>query len=267
MTDRQHRPNPVELNTRTTLRAPAFQALLIQCAAFLLTLLIVAGVAEATDAPVPIALAALLQGGLAATMSYWRRLARWWLFIQFLFPAAIVATQLLHLPPTLYLAAFVLLLGLYWTTFRTQVPFYPSRPAAWNAVAALLPQERPVKFIDIGSGIGGLVLNLAGRRPDSEFFGIELAPLAWLVSSLRARIGGGRGHFIRGDYTRLDLAQYDVVFAYLSPAAMPDLWRKANAEMRPGSLLLSYEFQIPTVPPQSVTQPASGGPALYGWHM
>lgn len=267
MTDRQRRSHPVDLNTQSTLRAPAFQALLIQCASFLLILLIMAGVAATIDTPVPIALAALLQGGLAAMMSYWRGLARWWLFIQFLFPAAIVAAQLLHLPPTLYLAAFVFLLGLYWTTFRTQVPFYPSRPATWNAVAALLPQDRPVKFIDIGSGIGGLVLNLAGQRRDSEFIGIELAPLAWLISSLRARIGGGRGHFIRGDYTHLDLAQYDAVFAYLSPAAMPDLWRKANAEMRPGSLLLSYEFPIPSVPPQIVTQPVSDGPALYGWHM
>ena len=267
MTDRQRRENTVGLNTQSALRAPAFEALLIQCASFLILLLIVIGVAATIETSVPTALAALLQGGLAAMMSYWRGLARWWLFIQFLFPATIVATQLLHLPPTLYLVAFVFLLGLYWTTFRTQVPFYPSRPATWDAVSALLPQDRPVKFIDIGSGIGGLVLNLAGRRRDSDFIGIELAPLAWLISSLRARIGGSRGHFMRGDYTRLDLAQYDVVFAYLSPAAMPDLWRKANAEMRPGSLLLSYEFSIPAVPPQIATQPVSDGPSLYGWHM
>jgi hypothetical protein len=226
-----------------------------------------AGIAARIDTTAPVALAALLQGGLAAMMSYWRGLARWWLFIQLLFPVAIVATQLLQLPPTLYLAAFVFLLGLYWTTFRTQVPFYPSRPAAWSAVATLLPQDRPVKFIDIGSGIGGLVLNLAGRRPDSEFVGIELAPLAWLISSLRAHIGGSRGHFVRGDYTHLDLAQYDVVFAYLSPAAMPDLWHKASAEMRPGSLLLSYEFSIPAMSPQIAAQSVSDGPVLYGWHM
>jgi len=246
---------------------PAVQALLIQGISLLVILLITAGIAAAVDISPPVALAVLLQGSLAAVLSYWRGLARWWLFIQFLFPVAAVAMQLLHLPPVLYLAAFLLLLGLYWTTFRTQVPFYPSSLAAWNAVAALLPQERTIRFVDIGSGIGGLVLNLAGQRPDSEFIGIELAPLAWLISWLRARIGGSRGRFIRGDYARLDLAQYDVVFAYLSPVAMPDLWRKARAEMRPGTLLLSYEFIIPDASPQIATFPASEGPALYGWHM
>jgi len=246
---------------------PAVQALLIQGISLLVILLITAGIAAAVDISPPVALTALLQGSLAAMLSYWRGLARWWLLIQFLFPVAAVAMQLLHLPPVLYLAAFLLLLGLYWTTFRTQVPFYPSNLAAWNAVAAVLPQERAIRFVDVGSGIGGLVLNLAWQRPDSEFIGIELAPLAWLISWLRARLGGSRGRFVRGDYARLDFAQYDVVFAYLSPVAMPDLWRKARAEMRPGTLLLSYEFIIPDVPPQIATFPASDGPVLYGWHM
>lgn len=265
--NRQRRANTVKPNTKSALRAPAVQALIIQCVSLLIVFLIMTGVAETVDSSLPIALAALLQGGLAAVMSHWRGLAHWWLFIQFLFPAAVVAMQLLHLPPALYLAAFVFLLGLYWSTFRTQVPFYPSNPATWKAVAELLPQERTVKFVDIGSGLGGLVLNLAGRRPDSEFVGIELAPLAWLVSLLRARFSSSRGRFVRGDYTRLDFAHYDVVFAYLSPVAMPDLWHKAQKEMRPGTLLLSYEFAIPGASSQIVTLPDPDGPTLYGWRM
>ena len=264
--DRQRRTNTVR-NTQSAPRAPAFQALLIQCASFLIVLLSTAGLEAVVDISLPIALAALLQGGLAAMMSHWRGLARWWLSIQFLFPAAAVAMQMLHLPPTLFLVAFVFLLGLYWTTFRTQVPFYPSNRATWNAVEALLPCEHAVKFMDIGSGIGGLVLNLAARRPDSDFVGIELAPLTWFISLLRAHIGRSRGRFVRGDYLHLDFAQYDVVFAYLSPAAMPALWQKARAQMRPGTLLLSYEFAIPAAPPQIAMLPEPEGPTLYGWRM
>ena len=48
------------------------------------------------------------------------------------------------------------------------------------------PSDRPVRAVDIGSGLGGLVLELARRRPDSVFMGIELAPLPWLLSWLRA---------------------------------------------------------------------------------
>jgi hypothetical protein len=63
------------------------------------------------------------------------------------------------------------------------------------------------------------------------------------------------------------LSDYDVVFAFLSPAAMPALWRKASAEMRPGTLLLSYEFSIPGTTPHIIDHPVENGPALYGWYM
>jgi SAM-dependent methyltransferase len=170
------------------------------------------------------------------------------------------------LPSSLFLAGFVALLLVYWSTFRTQVPYYPSGKRAWDAVAGLLPAGRPVYVVDIGSGLGGLVLDLARRRPESTFAGIELAPLPWLVSWLRARLAGNNVRFVRGDYEQLDLGDYDVVFAYLSPAAMGALWRKAGAEMRPGALLLSYEFGISAKPPDLTIVPTGRGPSLYGWH-
>jgi hypothetical protein len=56
------------------------------------------------------------------------------------------------------------------------------------------------------------------------------------------------------------------VFAYLSPAAMGALWRKASAEMRPGSILLSYEFAIADKAADLVITPTGRGPVLYCWH-
>ena len=50
-----------------------------------------------------------------------------------------------------------------------------------------------------------------------------------------------------GDFWSTDLARYDVVYAYLSPAAMPRLWEKARREMRPGSLFVSNGFAVPGV--------------------
>lgn len=244
-------------------KAPAVTALLIQLACLPasyvgLRLLLAAGV------DIDYAGAALLQGALAAVIALWRQLARWWLAIELLFPLALLGTLGLQLPPSLFFVLFVLFVLVFWSTFRTQVPYYPSGPRAWNAVAALLPAQ-PLRFIDIGSGLGGLVLALAARRPDSTFCGIELAPLPWLASRLRT-VRRSNARFLRGDYDRLDFAQFDVVFAYLSPAVMTALYRKASAEMRPGSLLLSYEFCIDTKPPSLTVQPQGGGPLLYGWH-
>jgi len=211
-------------------------------------------------------LVALLQGGFACALCWWRKLAPWWLAIELLFAPALLAGASLHLPPAVFLAGFVALLLIYWSTFRTQVPYFPSGKRAWDAVADLLPSGRALDVIDIGSGLGGLALDLARRRPDARFVGIELAPLPWLVSRLRAALAGDNVRFVRGDYEQLDLGYYDVVFAYLSPAAMDALWRKAGAEMRAGALLLSYEFGIGAKPPDMTIMPAGRGPSLYGWH-
>lgn len=250
---------------RPLLGAPAVQALLIQLLSLLLVLAIARGPAAWAGIQMTVGAAALLQGVLAAGMSRWRALAIWWWPIQLFFPIALLALRALHLPSWLFLAAFFFLLALFWTSFRTQVPFYPSRRAVWRAVAAQLPQGRPVRFIDLGSGFGGLALHLAARRPESVFSGVELAPLPWLVSAVRAHLARSPVRFLRGDYERLGLGDYDVVFAYLSPAAMPALWRKARAEMRAGALLLSYEFPIPGATPDDVSHPVEGGPALYAW--
>jgi predicted O-methyltransferase YrrM len=120
------------------------------------------------------------------------------------------------------------------------------------------------------SGFGGLALFLARLRPDSRITGIEIAPLPWAVSAVRAAWrslrGEGGAHFVRGDYRRLNFAEYDVIFAYLSPAAMPALWLQASLQMRPGTLLLSYEFEIPGRAPD-FTLVTGSGRSLYGWRL
>jgi SAM-dependent methyltransferase len=259
-----HLPS-LRLPSLRLLRAPAVRALLCQCAAFPLTLLAVFLLARAGAQPSYLA-AALLQGGFAALLTWRWRLAWWWIAIGLLFPAALYGARGLQLPPWLFLSVFLFMLVLYWSTFRTQVPYYPSGKTAWAAVAGQLPQDRPLAFIDIGSGLGGLVLDLARRRPDAQATGIELAPLPWLASYLRARMQGSRARFIRGDYEALDFGQYDAVFAYLSPAAMTALWRKARREMRPGSMLMSYEFAIQEAPPGDALFLQDTGRTLYIWH-
>jgi SAM-dependent methyltransferase len=266
--DRSVSEDNAELSGRKPwFRLPAVQALLMQCVALLIVLLIIVAVFFVTGFKLSFIDAVLIQGACAAALSRWRQLASWWLPMQFIFPPALLAAWMLHLPSGIYLFAFLIFLAVYWTTFRTQVPFYPSNPVVWTAVAGLFPQSRTIRFIDIGSGFGGLVLHLARLRGESKVIGIELAPLPWAASRVRAAFRRSAGTFIRGDYDHLDLGDFDVVFGYLSPAAMPALWNKACAEMRPGTLLLSYEFAIPGVQSQITNILTPNGAILYGWNM
>ena len=263
----ERRPGARSVEVSAILRVPAVQALGLQFAALLIVFLMAFVLETVANFSISILIASLAQGAIAAALSFSRKLAPWWLAIQFFFPVVLLLCLSWRLPPALFLAAFLFSLFLYWSTFRTQVPFYPSRLSTWQAVDKVLPAKRDIKIIDIGSGFGGLILHLARQRSSGHFIGIEIAPLPWVVSALRARLAGGLARFQRGDYRALDFAEYDVVFAYLSPVAMPALWEKAHAEMRSGSLLISYEFPIPGVPAHTIVSPDKGGPALHIWQI
>ncbi|MDR2030960.1 MAG: class I SAM-dependent methyltransferase, partial [Azoarcus sp.] len=117
----------------------------------------------------------LIQAAAAATLAAALRSARWWLPIHLAFTPLALAARALALPPGAWLAAFIALALIYWSSFRTQAPlFLTNRPTA-SAVAALLPPG-PAAALDIGCGIGTLLAALAPRRADLRLTGIETAP-------------------------------------------------------------------------------------------
>jgi len=191
-------------------------------------------------------------------LSHVAGLARWWLVIQLLFAPALVLMLAVEIPPVVFLAAFLVMLAMYWSTFRTQVPLYLSSDKVWRALEDLLPEQKTgsaFSFIDLGSGLGGVLTHLARVCPDGHYSGVESAPLPLLWSWLRIKLGGYRNCEVHwGSLWDCDLTQYDVVFAYLSPVPMERLWRKARAEMRPGTVFISSTFAVPEQAPHQTVQ-------------
>ncbi len=262
---------PATLHTLLEKLPPSVIALLLQFAAFALALL---GV-RLLDFQPDLLTFALLCGLLAASFSHLAGLARWWLAIQLGFAPALVLMLTLNIPPGYFLAAFLLMLAVYWSTFRTQVPLYLSSNKVWHALEGLLPSPSAgvsFRFIDLGSGLGGVLTHLARVRPDGHYTGVEAAPLPLLWSWLRIRpyrnCAVHWGSIWDDKLPACNLARYDVVFAYLSPVPMERLWHKARAEMRPGTVLVSSTFAIPGhVPNERITVDDLHHSTLLVWRM
>ena len=206
------------------------------------------GLAAGTDIRPPLMALLALQGIGAAVLGTRIGLARWWIPIQFVLPSALAVAWLWQVPEWILLAAFVLLVLVFWNSARGGVPLYLSNPRTRAALAELLPkkQETEIRFADLGCGLGGPVLDLARRRPDGYFTGIESAPLPFALAWLRLRFAGLENvKLLFGDYRSHGLGEYDVVYAFLSPVPMPDLFDKAKHEMKSGSLLISNTFDVP----------------------
>lgn len=246
----------------------SLQSFIIQCAALLLVALLGVLFQFLFLLHAGLWQLALAQGVIAAGLSWLWRQPVWWQPLHLGFFPVILLAQQLNLPAWFYLAAFLLLVLFYWSSFRTRVPLYLSDRKAWDALIPLLPQTTPFRFIDIGSGFGGVPFYLESRFPQACFFGTEIAPAPWLISRMRAWIKRSRVTFLRRDYAALDLAEFEVVFAFLSPAAMPGVWQQAQRQMRSNSLLISLSFDVPSRQPDHVITLAEGARhTLYAWRM
>lgn len=206
---------------------------------------------------------ACVQAVLAASTSLLLRSPRWWVSVHLGFMPAVALALAAQLPAWLYGAGFVALVGLYWTTFRTQVPLFLSNRVTVHRLAQWLPDDKPLAVLDVGSGTGSFVHVLALLRPDWSIRGIESAPIPFLLSRLRTR-HNSNAEVLRGDFWRHSLAEYDVVYAFLSPVPMPDIWRKVRRELRPGAWLVSNSFPVPGVEPSArVTIDDARGTTLF----
>ncbi|PAS99343.1 MAG: hypothetical protein BSR46_08640 [Candidatus Dactylopiibacterium carminicum] len=187
---------------------------------------------------------AIAQAVLAAILSRLFSMPRWWQFIHLEFVPAIVLALQLALPPWLYAAGFLLLALVYWSSFRTRVPLFLSNRITVHRLAAWLPDTPNLRVLDLGSGTGSFVRRLARLRPDWQIDGAETAPAPWLLSRWLAH-RQPNAQLVRQDFWQLDLGDYDLIYAFLSPAPMTALWQKASREMKPGALLISNSFPVP----------------------
>lgn len=221
-----------------------------------LAALLVFGLAPVLDLPRlgPLLLAGSV-GGIAALLTLPLGLPRWWLPLQLLFAPALVLASRLELPPLAWGGAFLLTLLLLGNSLRDRVPLYLSSGQVWRRVAALLPEAGSPRFADLGCGTGAGLAAVSGARPEAVCVGVETSPLLWLLCRLRLA-ARRRCRALLLSLWRLDLGDFDLVYAFLSPAPMPALWSKARDEMRPGSLLVSNSFPVPEVEPTEVIEVA-----------
>lgn len=223
---------------------PALGALLAHLPGIMLSLALVAA-----GSTLPAWLLALGIGASAAALAAWWRLPVWWLAINLLFAPALWGATRADLDPNWFLAGFLLLALTSLGAIRHRVPLYLSSARAAEALAHRLPHGSTL--VDLGCGFGGPLARVARLRPDVRLVGVESAPLNWLLAKLRL---GGRARVRLADLWSTSLADADVVYAYLSPAAMPRLWLKATSEMRPGSLLVSNSFTVPGATPDEIVE-------------
>lgn len=248
-------------------RFPILRALLCQLLS-LGAIFLAARLAAQWGTPLNPGIAVALQSAGAAGLGYLLGLRQWWLVVNLAFGPLALLLMNFNVPPWVYLGALVLLALLYSNSITRGVPLYLSGQSTLARLRERIARHQSAgRIIDLGCGLGSAVSFLARSFRGATVVGIENAPLAYLIARLRS-IAHPNATVRFGSIWEMRWDDYDVVYCFLSPVPMPDVWKKARAEMKPGSLLISNTFVIPGIPPHEVIDMADWRSSkIYIWKL
>ena len=151
------------------------------------------------------------------------------------------------------IAAFVIVYGLWiFVPFLFGLPWYPTR-AARIRKALQLAQVRPGEVVyDLGAG-DGRVLIMAAREFGARAVGIEISPIHCLVAWLAARSNkvADRVSIRMGNFYKANLADADVVFAYMTSQEAPRIQPALEKQLRPGARVVTISFDFDSWQPDN----------------
>ena len=180
------------------------------------------------------------------------KLPKWFFAISILFPIFIyISFHYFSLSQSFYGILFFFFALTFSHTLKERVPLYLTNNQTHLALKAILENEKAKTFLDLGSGLGGVVRAMSSDQIKSE--GVESAPLLWIVSSLLSVITF-KGKIWRKNIWKTNLSQFDVVYAFLSPAIMTKLYQKVKGEMPKGSLFITNSFVVEDFKPSKIIE-------------
>ena len=124
-----------------------------------------------------------------------------------------------------------------------------------SAFMDAVPMRPGQLLVDIGCG-DGRVLRKVRNRYGARAIGYEVNLLAYLKARLQCF--GLKDVAVKWrNFWTADLSGADVVFCYLFPDVMRDLAVKLKADLKPGAVIVSCNFDLPGFTPEQILRPGN----------
>lgn len=138
-----------------------------------------------------------------------------------------------------WLAPLALLLLAYPRRAWRDAPVFPTPRGALIELTQHVRLPPGARVLDAGCGMGDGLIELHRALPQARLEGVEWSALWRAVSAWRCPWATVR----RGDMWADDWSAFELVYLFQRPETMPRAMDKARREMRPGTWLVSLEFE------------------------
>ena len=153
------------------------------------------------------------------------------------------------------IAAILLAIYFVFASFAWGAGYQPAPPRVVRRMLELGEVGPSDRLYDLGAGTGAIIFR-AARDLGATAVGVELEPMRIAILRLRRRLGpaADRITLLWGDIFSEDLRRATVVAVFLWPDAMAKLRPRFEAQLAPGSRIVSHWHPVPGWAPQAVDE-------------
>lgn len=139
----------------------------------------------------------------------------------------------------------LLLLSMFWPPDSPWSPWWRTNKKIARAMCRLAKIGKKDVIYDLGCG-DGTALSVAAKEFGARGVGIEIDPLRYLFSKIRFNLNGlgEKVEIIKKNFHDTDISGASVIFVYLVPRALERLKPKLMRELKKGTLLVSFKYQM-----------------------
>ncbi len=129
-------------------------------------------------------------------------------------------------------------------TIWAKVPFVPTPKKTNMAMIEAAGLKGSEVVYDLGAGDGRMLIRAKKKYPGIKAIGYEIVPVVWFLGRMRKTFLRSDVDLRFGDAFKADVSDADCVFLYMITSLMVKLSKKFDAELKPGTKVLSHAFQF-----------------------
>lgn len=137
------------------------------------------------------------------------------------------------------------ILSWVWPPDSPWAPFWKTSKKIARKIGELAKINSKDIVYELGSGDATTLLVLS-KEFGAKCIGVEIDPMRHLIAKLKKKLNGNPTNLnlVKNNFFNVDLSDATIIYVYLVPKALQRLMPKFKKELKTGTKIISYRYQI-----------------------